>query len=207
VQARKAAVAQAICERIAAAAPDRVAARAVGPMAQLCLTLRDLAHDRRTHGALSAKQVEALGHPDSDASRAFVARLTRRAAEWAMLPPLSHPPPVDGSTAYRDVVTIARIGEHFKMLDGNSHPRVVVLHLSDGTEYKELLKGGEDLRQDAVMQQVFVFANSRLQHRTAGRARLPRMRTYGVVPLSQTSGTAGGDRVVETPLGGGGRDR
>ncbi|XP_010168937.1 serine-protein kinase ATM-like, partial [Antrostomus carolinensis] len=51
-----------------------------------------------------------------------------------------------------------------------------------------LLKGRDDLRQDAVMQQVFQMCNTLLQQNTETRKRKLTIRRYKVVPLSQRSG-------------------
>lgn len=51
-----------------------------------------------------------------------------------------------------------------------------------------MLKGRDDLRQDAVMQQVFQMCNTLLQQNTETRKRKLNIRRYKVVPLSQRSG-------------------
>merc|ERR1719206_841075 len=52
----------------------------------------------------------------------------------------------------------------------------------------QLVKGSDDLRQDAVMQQVFALTNSLLKRDDCARGRRLTIRTYKVVPLSQRSG-------------------
>ena len=52
-----------------------------------------------------------------------------------------------------------------------------------------LVKGGDDLRQDAVMEQLFVLVNGLLERNDATRKRHLKLRTYNVVPLSPDAGT------------------
>jgi len=52
---------------------------------------------------------------------------------------------------------------------GNSHPYIIGCKGSDGLQSKHLLKSGEDLRQDAVMQQVFTLVNTLLRRPGAAR--------------------------------------
>ena len=54
--------------------------------------------------------------------------------------------------------------------------------------HKQLLKGRDDLRGDALMQQAFGVLNLLLGRDAATRQRALRMRTYRVVPLSPTAG-------------------
>ena len=187
-QGRKTSAAERLCQHLQTATPPTALVRRVlGPMQSLCVTLRDLSAVRPS-GKTPADWRKAA-EATSEQSQLYVSRLTNAVAQWTALPPLSRPPPVDRSLQYQDVTTLLRFSDTFRMLDGNSHPRVLAMTLSDGSSYRELLKGSEDLRQDAVMQQAFVFINQRLQHRASvGGAALPRMRTYSVVPLSQDSG-------------------
>ena len=56
---------------------------------------------------------------------------------------------------YRDIVTVANFRKTFSITDsGVSRPKIVDCVGSDGMVYRQLVKGGDDLRQDAVMQQV-----------------------------------------------------
>lgn len=74
------------------------------------------------------------------------------------------------------------------MVGGVNKPKKVSCQCSDGKEYPQLLKGKDDLRQDAYMQQVFTIMNGMLRsHKDAKKRRL-NVKTYKVVPLSQRSG-------------------
>lgn len=50
------------------------------------------------------------------------------------------------------------------------------------------IKGNDDIRQDAVMQQVFVLVNDMLSRDEVTRRRKLRVRTYKVVPLQNANG-------------------
>ena len=159
----------------------------------MCQTLAELSRARPQRGA-AADEWKRAGQESSEYTQQYLKRLVHGAGQWHLVPPLSRPPAVDPTGTYHHVATIISFKPVFRQLDGNSHPRLLVIHLSDGGTHQELLKGSEDLRQDAVVQQVFTFINQRLQQ----RATLPRMRTYGVVPLAHDSGTASAGVVVSS---------
>ncbi|KAG7155740.1 serine-protein kinase ATM-like [Homarus americanus] len=71
---------------------------------------------------------------------------------------------------------------------GINAPKRLTLRTSDGLKQYELLKGNDDIRQDAVMEQVFGIVNELLAKNSETRERALSMRTYQVVPLSQKSG-------------------
>lgn len=59
---------------------------------------------------------------------------------------------------------------------------------SDGVVRAQLIKGKDDLRQDAVMQQVFGIVNELLNSDSQFIERKLHLRTYKVTPLSTRSG-------------------
>ena len=71
---------------------------------------------------------------------------------------------------------------------GINLPKIVECIGSDGSVSKQLVKGKDDLRQDAVMQQVFTLVNVLLRRDVAARKRALHMRAYRVVPLAPTAG-------------------
>lgn len=74
------------------------------------------------------------------------------------------------------------------MVGGINAPKKVACICTDGRTYPQLLKGKDDLRQDAIMQQVFTILNEMLAtNRDTQKARLS-VKTYRVVPLTQRSG-------------------
>ncbi|XP_064597040.1 serine-protein kinase ATM-like [Liolophura sinensis] len=95
---------------------------------------------------------------------------------------------VDPACEYKDISHIIGFQPTFKLAGGVNLPKIITCICSDGTWSKQLVKGKDDLRQDAVMQQVFEMVNSLLQKDTETRQRNLKIRTYKVVPLSQRSG-------------------
>lgn len=72
---------------------------------------------------------------------------------------------------------------------GISKPKIVGVRLADGSRQKLILKGGAgDLRQDAIMEQVFEKVNRLLARDGATRRRGLRIRTYRVVSLGTDAG-------------------
>lgn len=77
---------------------------------------------------------------------------------------------------------------------GIHRPKIVMCIGSKGGRFKQLVKGEDDLRQDAIMEQVFGTVNDLLQNESSsginstGAARRLRLITYGITPLSPTSG-------------------
>ncbi|AGO13593.1 AaceriAGL287Wp [[Ashbya] aceris (nom. inval.)] len=72
---------------------------------------------------------------------------------------------------------------------GLSLPKIVTFTLSDGTRRRALLKAGnDDLRQDAIMEQVFKQVNKILTSNKNTRKLNLRIRTYEVIPLGPQAG-------------------
>ncbi|KAH8095486.1 serine/threonine kinase [Aureococcus anophagefferens] len=84
-----------------------------------------------------------------------------------------------------------RLGRAEPRAHGHGHPppKIVECLGADGRRHKQLVKGRDDVRQDAVMEQVFEAVNALLDRDgarlVAGRARI---RTYAIVPLSPQAG-------------------
>ena len=93
---------------------------------------------------------------------------------------------------------IYRFTENVTFPGGINLPKLIHCISTSGRVYKQLVKSKDDLRQDALVQQVFRLCNAifRKKTETLGKS----IRTYRVIPLTQTSG------IVEwventTPLG------
>lgn len=72
---------------------------------------------------------------------------------------------------------------------GLSLPKIVTFTLSDGSRHKVLMKGSnDDLRQDAIMEQVFQQVNDVLQHDKQMRKLDLNISTYTVIPLGPRAG-------------------
>ncbi|KAL1302378.1 hypothetical protein AAFC00_002781 [Neodothiora populina] len=90
---------------------------------------------------------------------------------------------------YRNVPILTRFRSEMRIAGGLSAPKVLTAMGADGREYKQLFKGGnDDLRQDAIMEQVFAEVSKMLQHHKATRQRNIRIRTYKVLPLTSNTG-------------------
>lgn len=72
---------------------------------------------------------------------------------------------------------------------GLSLPKIVTFILSDGSRHKVLMKGSnDDLRQDAIMEQVFQQVNDVLQRDKQIRKLELNISTYNVIPLGPRAG-------------------
>lgn len=96
--------------------------------------------------------------------------------------------PVSPSGKYNEIVHVLKVENTFSLAGGINLPKIITCRCSDGVNRKQLVKGKDDLRQDAVMQQVFNSVNGFLKRDDETRKRNLRIRTYKVVPLSQRSG-------------------
>ncbi|KAF2848137.1 hypothetical protein T440DRAFT_556925 [Plenodomus tracheiphilus IPT5] len=90
---------------------------------------------------------------------------------------------------YTDLPRIASFKPTMSIANGLSAPKVITAKGTDGQPYKQLFKSGnDDLRQDAIMEQVFDQVSRLLKNHTATRIRNLGIRTYKVLPLSTRSG-------------------
>lgn len=90
---------------------------------------------------------------------------------------------------YSDVPKIVKFSPEFTVASGVSAPKIVTALASDGLRYKQLFKGGnDDLRQDAIMEQVFEQVSNLLKDHRATRQRNLGIRTYKVLPLTSNAG-------------------
>ncbi|KAJ5951989.1 uncharacterized protein N7479_010402 [Penicillium vulpinum] len=90
---------------------------------------------------------------------------------------------------YSDVPTVTKFHHEFTIASGVSAPKIVTAVASNGERYKQLYKGGnDDLRQDAIMEQVFEQVSSLLKDHQPTRQRSLGIRTYKVLPLTPSAG-------------------
>ncbi|CAE6436426.1 unnamed protein product [Rhizoctonia solani] len=112
--------------------------------------------------------------------------------------------PIDMTCRYEDnIIRLTRYGTRFSTAGGINLPKINDCIGEDGERYKQLFKGeGEDdLRQDAVMEQVFELVNILLDRDRASKRRNLRVRTYKVIPLASQAGLL--EFVTNTmPIGG-----
>jgi DNA-dependent protein kinase catalytic subunit len=85
-------------------------------------------------------------------------------------------------------VTIEGCDAKMMPLESIRAPKKVVFYGSDDKEYPFLAKGGEDLRLDERLEQLFVVMNAQLRQDPEARARQLFIRTFGVTPVSKRAG-------------------
>ncbi|KAJ1617827.1 kinase-like domain-containing protein [Pavlovales sp. CCMP2436] len=86
------------------------------------------------------------------------------------------------------LVRVSGFHTTFTTPGGINLPKTIECRGCDGRAYPQLVKGRDDLRQDAVMQQLFTRVNGLLSRHAPARARQLALRTYRVVPLAPTAG-------------------
>ncbi|KAL7571734.1 hypothetical protein ACA910_002833 [Epithemia clementina (nom. ined.)] len=96
---------------------------------------------------------------------------------------------------------IDKFDDRFSVAEsGITRPKIVVCIGSKGGRFKQLVKGGDDCRGDAVMQQVFEYMNELFAQEKTGRDGELRIVTYNIQPTSATTGVL--EWVVDTlPFG------
>jgi hypothetical protein len=128
-------------------------------------------------------------------------------ADFAMPEIITKPPPIrpdarDGQGREDPIGTerVLRFEPTFDLtLTGLHRPKIVICIGSKGGRFKQLVKGEDNLRQDAIMEQVFGTANDLLRHEggssginsysnSTGAVRRLRLITYGITPLIPASG-------------------
>lgn len=90
---------------------------------------------------------------------------------------------------YSGLPTFSKFDQQIAIAGGVSAPKIATMIASDGSAYKMLLKGGnDDLRQDAIMEQVFGQVSELLKDHRPTRQRNLGIRTYRVIPLTTNAG-------------------
>ena len=108
--------------------------------------------------------------------------------DWNDVTVLTDTIPVKINKDYSNICGISKFPNKFSMVGGVNAPKKILCAGLDGKERPQLVKGKDDLRQDAVMEQVFGLLNDLLKLNDETRKRKLNVRTYKVVPLSQRSG-------------------
>ncbi|GLG95164.1 Serine/threonine-protein kinase ATM [Gryllus bimaculatus] len=96
--------------------------------------------------------------------------------------------PVEMSCKYTGIIGIVKYEPSYSLVGGINAPKKLTCLGTDGVRRLQLIKGKDDLRQDAVMQQVFTIMNTFLRKSKDTSKRKLLIRTYKVLPLSQRSG-------------------
>ena len=87
-----------------------------------------------------------------------------------------------------DRVLITGFEPQIRVMSSLRQPKVVTMRGNDGGEYAYLVKAGEDLRQDARVQELFTLMNAALAADDVCRRRQLELRTYSVVPMTTRVG-------------------
>ena len=85
-------------------------------------------------------------------------------------------------------VHIVSVDNNLLTMKSLRQPKRIIFRGSDEREYMWLVKCGEDLRNDQRIEQLFDVVNSILAKDAGARARSLKLRTYAVVPMSQSVG-------------------
>ncbi|KAH8295345.1 hypothetical protein KR018_010145 [Drosophila ironensis] len=125
------------------------------------------------------------GVPDSVRSKHFEKVRRLRNMDAVHCPTLELP--VMSSKEY-NITSVCKWSNTISQCGGLSAPVKVLCVCSDGQTRAQLIKGNDDLRQDAVMQQVFGIVNQLLKQDSEFIERKLHLRTYKVTPLSTRSG-------------------
>lgn len=105
------------------------------------------------------------------------------------IPPPTMDIPLSVTKDYTQVPTIMKLEPIMSIASGVSAPKIITAVGTDGVKYRQLVKGGhDDLRQDAIMEQVFAAVSSLLKLHRATQQRNLGIRTYKVLPLTASSG-------------------
>ncbi|KAF5328889.1 hypothetical protein D9611_014266 [Ephemerocybe angulata] len=104
------------------------------------------------------------------------------------IPVLTADTQIDPSMRYEACEWISHYGDTFKTAGGVNLPKIVSCYSVSGREYKQLFKGNDDMRQDAVMEQVFELVNRVLSADRETTRRSLQVRGYKVVPLGTQAG-------------------
>ncbi|KAH9828913.1 serine/threonine-protein kinase tel1 [Teratosphaeria destructans] len=108
--------------------------------------------------------------------------------EELKVPPATVNVPLRPDGDYANVPILEKWEDVFSIMGGLSKPKAMTASASDGQRYKQLLKSGDDLRQDAIMEQVFEEVSHMLRKHKTTRQRDLHVRTYKVIPLTNKTG-------------------
>ena len=93
--------------------------------------------------------------------------------------------------AGKPIVKIVKFDPVFSVISSKQRPRKFYIKGSDGNDYKYVLKGHEDIRQDSLVMQLFGLVNTLLQNDTNCFQRHLDIQKYPAIPLSPNSGLLG----------------
>ncbi|KAJ7289937.1 hypothetical protein O6H91_Y303200 [Diphasiastrum complanatum] len=120
-----------------------------------------------------------------------VPRDIRSIRQLELVPVITAPLSVDPSSQYKPGTFphFKGLSDRIIVMNGINAPKVIECLGSDGCRYRQLAKSGnDDLRQDAVMEQLFGLVNKLLQDHPDTKKRELRIRTYKVIPFTPSAG-------------------
>lgn len=91
----------------------------------------------------------------------------------------------------KPIVKISKFEPVFSVISSKQRPRKFCIKGSDGKDYKCILKGHEDIRQDSLVMQLFGLVNTLLQNDAECFRRHLDIQQYPAIPLSPKSGLLG----------------
>lgn len=91
----------------------------------------------------------------------------------------------------KPIVKISKFEPVFSVISSKQRPRKFCIKGSDGKDYKYVLKGHEDIRQDSLVMQLFGLVNTLLQNDAECFRRHLDIQQYPAIPLSPKSGLLG----------------
>ncbi|KAI0561812.1 Phosphatidylinositol 3-/4-kinase [Gracilaria domingensis] len=98
------------------------------------------------------------------------------------------PLPICADDHVDNLPLIQGFGRYATVFSGLSRPLNIICIGSDGHRYPQIVKGRDDLRGDAAMEQMFMIVNKLLQKDHMASGRNLSIRTYRIIPLSPFSG-------------------
>ncbi|KAJ2489014.1 Serine/threonine-protein kinase tel1 [Coemansia sp. RSA 2050] len=191
MEERRSEAATAILTSVSSQSPDlRSIAQAIN---ELCTSYIDLAVCPVPDKFKNSKAGDGLV-PFS--SRARISKLIKDLPP--NIPVLTATPRADAPCDYMCVPFVSSIAAGYSLAGGINLPKILRLVGTDGKRYKQLVKGKDDLRQDAIIQQLFHVINRFMRSSGAGSAGSTCLgsaatsslciRTYQVVPLTKRCG-------------------
>ena len=109
-------------------------------------------------------------------------------ARYRIPPPTMHVE-ISANKDYSSIPSTTKLDPVMSIAGGVSAPKIITATASNGQKFRQLVKGGhDDLRQDAIMEQVFAAVSSLLKLHRSTQQRNLGIRTYKVLPLTATSG-------------------
>ncbi|XP_043070286.1 serine/threonine-protein kinase ATM [Drosophila grimshawi] len=125
------------------------------------------------------------GKPNNEMMPAMIVELNKLKLDRVQCPTIELV--VQPSKEY-NIISIVKWTGKYEFCGGLNAPVKLMCLCSDGVVRAQLIKGKDDLRQDAVMQQVFGIVNELFNSDSEFAERKLQLRTYKVTPLSMRCG-------------------